>query len=277
MKNKNVDKLGRTFGIELEFVSKLSAEAIIREARDKGIDLRATYYSDKSNQWRIKPDSSINSDREYYYSHELVTPICKTIGDLAKLNKLLKIIKPHSKVNWSTGYHIHWDVSDLGVDNFRKLLKLYMKYEQAVDGLLPHSRKNGNRYCKNVTQAWYQLPECFKTMNKQKTMSRLCSNTYFGERTYKLNTTNYFAYGTVEFRGHSGTLNIDKIVAWLCLTNAFINYAVNMRGAVVHDDDRADTYTTRQMINDFKKKSLLSKKTVAFLRKRHNVIKREVA
>ena len=279
----NLDDM-KTFGVEVEFISQHSrtfiADKIIQET---GIDVVLASYSDKNHRrWRLKTDSSI---RTRDYAMELVTPILKGEDDMLKLRDVMSVIGEYGTVNITCGLHVHIGIDDLETSEYRKLLKLWLKYENACDMLLPTSRRSGNAYCRSNlgctmdTDYGYTLMQSFKTLNGRKSVRGLagsCRGHTFGQKYTKLNTAHYWSQGTVEFRSHSGTVNKDKVDHWVRLTQAFVMTAQNCRGTNINASATTGTYRTKVMLADFYKKGFINKSTVRFYKARYKELNNEI-
>ena len=238
----------RRFGVEIELLSRLSIETLTSVFNDKlnehGIEFRQASWNDRSNQWRIKTDSSLNSTRAYD-GCEIVTPILKGQEGFNQLHKLLLTIQEINRnadrlgeapvffMNQSCGLHVHWGVSDWRIKHFRNLFKRYCKFESSIDSIMPPSRRRSNNtYCESLLDkifptARYEdgenAEQIFRSIDRCRN-ARQISN-MVGTRYVKLNIESFWNHGTIEFRHHSGTFDITKIVAWLFLTGAMVKAA----------------------------------------------------
>ena len=77
----NLDE-GRRYGVELEFICTMSKANLARKIyAQTGQNILCTYYSDKTNRWKLKDDTSVSGRGEYRYGMEFVTPILKGEDD----------------------------------------------------------------------------------------------------------------------------------------------------------------------------------------------------
>lgn len=280
----NLDNM-KTFGVEVEFVSRLDRREIgdlIYEATGTYIEM-ASYSNKDHTKWRLKTDSSVSA--RGMYAMELVTPILKGEADMQKLRDVMTVIGDYGTVNITCGLHVHVGIDDLDANQYRKLLKLWLKYENACDMLLPESRRSRNQYCRSNLGSvsdemyGYTLMQSFKTLNGAKSVRGLagsCRGHTFGQKYTKLNTAHYWSQGTVEFRSHSGTTNKDKVDHWVRLTQAFVAVAENCRGTNINESADNKTYSTKMMLRDFYKKGYISKETVKFYKARYKELNNEI-
>jgi len=137
-------------------------------------------------------------------------------------------------VNNSCGLHVHVGIGHLTVDQIRRLAKAYSRYEPALDKLLPRSRR-GNRasYARsNFTtirtisgRMGSDLTGHHANLDAASTVGEIRRVAQPGGRYSKMNLQCYESKTTVEFRGHTGTLNFRKIDGWASLLAAMVKMA----------------------------------------------------
>ena len=258
----------RRYGVEVEFICSISKEHLARIIyQETGIDILCTYYSDKSNKWKLKDDASIRSEVNYGYAMELVTPILHGEDDMEKLRQVLDICDTYGKVNRTCGVHVHVDITDEQALPLRRLMKFFAKYENAINYLLPQSRRGWeNGYCRDSFQDTANLVDVYKYLNG-KSLRRLIDNMYFCGRG-KWNFKNYWRHGSIENRAHSGTLNKWKIDSWVRLTQGMVHVALNNRGETVRQNDTTKTYTTKAFLDNLYKKGGIDRSVKKFYKTR---------
>lgn len=257
----------RTFGVEIELLSRYGYETLSTILTEKlgphGMSFRQASWNDRSNRWRVKSDSSLSAPRGYT-GIEIVTPVLQGQEGYDKLELLLKLFadinlrasqlgeEPVFKINASCGLHVHWGVSDWRIKHFRNLFKRYCKFEYAIDKIMPNSRRRNNgRYCESVvdrfTSTQYvevvQMEQAFREIDRTRSARKLQQK--IGTRYVKLNIESFWTHGTIEFRHHSGSFDLQKITAWLFLTGSMVKAADAMRGI------RAGSVAPEKMANKF--------------------------
>ena len=224
----------RTFGIEIEFfgVSKHDAAQAIKD--ETGIECRGEYYNHETQDyWKIVSDASVD-----YEGLELVSPPLAGDEGLKELENVLEALNgAGAEVNRSCGIHVHHDVNDYELRNFKQLLGLYIRYEPAIDELFPKSRrKNNNRYCRTFSPAnnrgyggrrTKRDPHNMVDRIKRADCIQDMTSSVVGSKYFKLNFNSYRKYGTVEFRQHSGSTDYRKLSSWIFLTQAMVERAGN--------------------------------------------------
>lgn len=263
----NLDN-ARRYGIEVEFICSISKEDLARKIYlATGQDILCTYYSDKTNRWRLKDDSSIRTEVGYAYGMELVTPILHGEDDMQKMREILDVCDTYGKVNRSTGVHVHIDITDEQELPLRRIMKFFAKYEKAINYLLPVSRRGDNNgYCRDSFNNGTDLYRVFGHLNG-KSIRGLLNSRYFCGRG-KWNFQNYWRQGTIENRAHSGTLSAWKVDNWVRLTQGIVHVAINSRGETIRRGDTTETYTTKTFLDNLYKKKGIDRVTKKFYIKR---------
>lgn len=183
------DAIGRWRSIEFELVFK-SKEA----CEEFGYAVRA---AGLTNYVTIQDDASIkrNSYDLTGVPHEIV--LSYRVGDEDAVRSFCKCLRGRAYVNQSCGTHFHIDARNL---DEKKVTEYGNRLAQAVPALrllLPRDRRE-NKFCqKNINTT---DTECV--------------------RPYKYAFINLAAYNkhkTIEVRGHSGTINAEKILNWIRL------------------------------------------------------------
>lgn len=213
----------RTFGVEIEFLypSRIRIESIIEAMKSKGLNVCSGSRNDKfKNSWKFTNDGSVTAGNEPNYNggYEIVSPVLKGKEGLEQL-KTVSIILSHFKcrVNSSCGCHIHFGVTNETVNStnvqhfFRNLTAIYSNYQNDINKILPHSRRN-NSYCYALPQSEYS-----RLKNLQKNFEMDDLNFLYLDRRRVVNLDAWQKHGTVEFRQHSGTFNYNKIKFWVTI------------------------------------------------------------
>ena len=157
----------RTFGVEFELtiniIPNLYTEQDICEIMMKSNNLpcQSAKYSDKDVKpyWKVKPDSSIACpwDRKRCFAYELVSPVLSGNGGLHQIYKQVEAMRPYKpSADYSSGFHVHVYIGkeskgNLKLENLKKILQNFIKYEQVFDSIMPRTRRGSiNGYCKSI-------------------------------------------------------------------------------------------------------------------------------
>ncbi len=230
----------RTFGIEIEAYG-VSRRALTTALSQAGINIQNEAYNHNTRSyWKIVNDGSIRGIDGF----ELVSPpLCGEAG-LNEIRTVCRVLAQlGARVNKSCGLHVHHHAPDFKPRHFQNLVAFYTKAEDQIDRVMPNSRRaSNNRYCGTM---------------KRFNADRLFDNS----RYHKLNLNSYYRYGTVEFRHHSGTIEADKIINWVELTQRMVLrakkrvtaynghsltwYDVKQALGLVHNPDNSDLRLAR--------------------------------
>lgn len=291
----NLNNLKR-FGVEVEFLASLNASEVIRAIKAEyksqtGMTLRLlkASYSDKSNEWRIKPDVSVGGSG--LYGHELVTPILEGEDDLAKLLKVVAIIKTiGGTTNKSCGIHVHVDLgrvngsgnarTSINRKQMKMLMKMIAKFEGAMNTLIPASRRGRARWCQDAFEAGTPLSAIWDTLkierltNTQDLIDSFSSRAS-GNKYMKWSFAPYWRHKTVECRAHSGSLDVAKIENWVRLIQAIVDYAIESRYILFADGATNKTYTHKDLLRSLLQRGSIDAATSRFYHKRFKTLNPE--
>jgi hypothetical protein len=211
----------RTFGVEIEFVG--DRDIVAWEINATGLRCEIESYNHCTRpHWKIVSDSSVHATgRQSGSGWELVSPILKGQDGLEQIKKVCQAMKQAgAAVNVTCGLHVHHDARDFNVDTFKNIVKIYARFETTIDTLVAPSRRgNENTYCQTLQGV--DMDRLLKQTNINGIRN------IYGGRYHKLNLDSYITHGTVEFRQHQGTIDADKIINWIKLTQAMVQRAVD--------------------------------------------------
>ena len=194
------------------FKSVSAREAFGYAVRNAGLSEYVTIQEDKS----IK----LNQHDLTGVTNEIV--ISYRTGDEDAVRKFCKCLKGRAYVNWSCGTHFHFDMRHLRQDD----VVLYgNRLAQAVPVLrllLPKDRRD-NKYCK-------------KTINTINTECVMPHKYAF------INLAAYNKHKTMEIRGHSGTIDAEKILNWIKLCEQIMLTELPEPPQVLTIDQLINTY-----------------------------------
>lgn len=210
-----------TFGAEFEVILPpryTHASAGIELSRIAGLTVRPSRrgeaVSRTSQDFRIVNDGSV---RGAGVAAEFVSPILKGQEGLDKITRFAQALAQiGATVNQSCGYHVHVGGFRPELPFFKNLVKIYAKFELAIDTVMPASRRGpGPTYCKTVRRVNAAQLEAATSVNAIiRAVTGLADHDY-GRRFYKLNLASFEKHSTVEFRQHAGTVDAAKATAWI--------------------------------------------------------------
>lgn len=215
----------RKFGIEIEAYG-VSATMVASVLTAAGVNTVVEGYNHATREhWKIVSDASLRGLPDAF---ELVSPVLQGQAGLdavAKAGEVLVLLG--AKVNKACGLHVHVDARDLTVKQVGNVCKMFGKYENCFDQLVPASRRN-NRFCDSILGG-RTIEQLFAACDSSKTVAELRSNVNSFSRYRKLNLESLERHGTVEFRQHSGTVEAAKMVEWVKLVTGFVVEATSAK------------------------------------------------
>ncbi len=211
--------MNRKFGIEIEAYG-VSRTELKRALEAAGIPVTIDTRTSQATSWKITTDGSINGTETF----ELVSPVLSGEQGLEDLKKVCQVLKrKNAKINKSCGLHVHVEVADFQVNDWKNLLINYLVLENEIDSFLPVSRRsNNNNFCKSLK---------LSTLEQAKTKIQNCSTLVdmqtqvYNNRYYKVNLHSYRKFRTVEFRHHAGSVEFEKISNWVLFVMRLTNFS----------------------------------------------------
>lgn len=176
----------RSIEFELIFKSNVAENAFVMFVRNNKLH----------NDITIKNDGSLNGFEPGEVPREIVVTYRK--GNESVVEKVCEALKPLARVNSTCGTHVHFDMRHKTESEATTYGKRVARWINALRSILPRSRRE-NYYC-----------------------SAAINNVYGGSRYSFVNLHAYRKYGTLEIRGHSGTINAKKILNWIKLCDAIM-------------------------------------------------------
>ena len=215
----------RNFGIDLEMFVSGGQSVVARALREEGLDAQVMGWGEHTNgpntNWHVTTDGSLGS---YSTGVEVVSPILKGDEGMEQIRKVtIALEKVNARVNKETGFHVHVEARGMlnDVKWAKTLVQMYSKYEHVIDAFMPASRKRNNAYYANTMVQNSHMKSWFKTLDESKD-DRNARNFWRSHFTHgsngkyhKVNFAPLWSQETVEFRQHSGTVEFNKISAWV--------------------------------------------------------------
>lgn len=231
-----------TFGVEIEaavssnlvrsqdnmgMATRMAVQAAMRR---QGFAAHVAGYNDHLAQrvdWKIKSDGSLGN---YAETAELVSPVLKGADGFANLRKVATWA---TETGWTIrsvcGLHVHIGVPHWTPAHFRRLARLYRKYEAVIDSFMAPSRRGprgGNGFACSLVFNDADLDRA-TTINRIANVVAGGGANGSGSKYRKLNMLAYAVHGTVEFRHHQGTTDPVKIERWVKFCMRMVNACEN--------------------------------------------------
>ena len=237
----------RNYGIEIEFSWNgrcPNYATIARAITEAGVPCEAQGYNHTTARtWKIVPDGSVSN------GGELVSPILNGLDGKEQLRTVLRAIKElGAKTDRSCGIHVHHDAGDMNGKALANVAELYKTYEPVIDLFISEARRSSanHPYCgsmNNNRTDYYAIGSHrayanFSVASSQDLKTRLIQGDYAnGLRGLSVGRVNvnfsaYLRHGTVEFRQHQSSLNVNKIWSWVVFTQTIMTVAKSHRGKI---------------------------------------------
>ena len=168
--------------------------------------------------WRTTEDGSLRDGGKEYISWILHEEAVGTA--LAGLYTILSLIKPAPRFSWRTSIHVHLNVRNFTIEEFLKLLLLYLAFEKVLFRFVGGEREKSN-FCVPLHQS--SLMETFRNFCNRRT--GVGGMHLQWEKYSALNLSRLSDYGTVEFRHMPGTWEVSKLHLWIGMILSLSNAA----------------------------------------------------
>jgi hypothetical protein len=248
----------RKYGIEIEFSWNgrcPSFNTIAQAITDAGVPCSAINgYSQSIHHtaptWKIVPDGSVTN------GGELVSPILSGLDGKEQLRTVLRVIKGMgAKTDRSCGIHVHHDAYDLNGKQLANIAELYKSHEAIIEQFVAASRRReaGPQYCgtmnTNIPYFENASQRVFRNINGDSPMTDKDSfiRSISPGRYNNVNYQAYLRHGTVEFRQHHSSLNVNKIWTWVVFTQTIMTVAKSHRGKITGRTVNTGPAHTRQL------------------------------
>ena len=210
--------MSRRFGVEIEFLSTITAQQAITSLTAAGIRVESEGYPHRTTpHWKVVRDGSCG--------YELVSPVLEGEAGLEEVRIAASALEAAgAKVDKRCGLHVHFDARSMNLKAVKNLFKLWLKFEDVLDTFQPPSRRGtANNYCltnldHSIIDAGNHRSQClgmFRKIDLCKNMEQM--KALYPSRYRKLNIHSYFRHQTLEVRHHSGTTSPEKITNWVRL------------------------------------------------------------
>ena len=193
-----------------------------------GIDARVEGYNHETRTWwKVTSDGSLGHTRlgSGGNNGECVSPILRGREGIATLRKVCKVMRDAgARVDVSCGTHVHHDARDFGIDEIRGVVDVYSALRSTIDTMMPASRRSYGE-ARQWSLPWNSLHRgILASARSIADLHDLAPAHGRGRipRYHDVNVCAHERYGSIEFRQAAGTLNADRILAWLDVTGAMV-------------------------------------------------------
>ena len=197
---------------------------------NKDIEFKYLYPTIKNDysKWVIVEDNTIISKNDNEIGFEIVSPIL-SLNKVLEIHKVLSSIKKLPIIiNNTCGFHVHVSKSyKLELNNIKNIIKNYIIFENVIDLFHDKSRIN-NFYCKSISENnnfkyLKSISRKINRINHIKSLNDLINLINEDSKCFKVNLNSLITKGTIEFRQHISTINIDDIFNWIFFITLFVD------------------------------------------------------
>jgi len=216
MNNEKLDQIASTMlprqiGIELELLIPTPTFNEVVTALQSVVEFKEERYNHVTKTWwKLVPDHSLHASSAWKVCEIVSPPLLP--NELFKQTKLICEVLERfgASVNQSCGFHVHHDGAKFTPKRLQYAVNLIVKSEQAIDCMMPKSRRGDSRWCKSNKEVLNT------SINHDLGLVR--EGDHYRYR--RLNLTSFLRHGTLEYRQHAGTIELEKIVLWVAFTQA---------------------------------------------------------
>lgn len=177
------------------------------------------------NGWKFVRDGSLrNNGVEYVFRNP--------IGGMSACNRLTNLEDKLSETSFlhslRTSVHVHVDARDMTWDQVKKLLVAYAIAEPYLFSVCGAHRAD-NIYALSLYRGQHQVSQLCDILEDGHTSINQKWTKYTA-----LNLTALSTFGSLEFRGHSGTCSADVLINWINHLLKLKEYALSPETSVDH-------------------------------------------
>lgn len=180
---------------------------------DVGIEIEVEGYDfpeGVDNRWNITVDGSLRGEnREFVFKKPLLIADVKPA--LAALAKNMKDAGTITSFSFRTSVHVHVNCQDLTYTQYLNFLYTYFLLEEPLMTFCGKARK-GNRFCLRLQDAEGMLDTYHMLFKTLETGLEYIPADQVRYSAMNIEATNKF--GSLEFRGMSGCLDVERITTW---------------------------------------------------------------
>lgn len=221
-------------GRSLPTKDALNPNSIFRSNSYVGIEIETESTSrslgDGLESWQVVSEGSVDG-----YELVLKEPMCgdKLYLALHELLGLSRSLDPVRTFTERTSNHIHIDVSDMTYVQFINFLTLSVMFEQVLYKYVAPHRSN-NHFCwsfldcQSLVDRVKQVNNTARNGSPRDVMNAFEHHFSAGSTKYSgINLSSVSRYGSLEFRMHEGTMDVNAIIRWINILLTMKEYAMD--------------------------------------------------
>lgn len=202
-----------------------------RAEGDVGIEIEvegARFPEQVPPQWRSDVDGSLRGEsREFILAKPI--PFKQVKKALTDLEECLKAAKTKLTFSFRTSVHVHINVQDLNMIQYQNFLYTYLLLEEPLMTYCGRERK-GNRFCLRLQDAEGMLESFLPIFRDHEVGLKNVPNNQVRYSAVNIEATK--KYGSLEFRGMRGNLDVETLDTWVSALHQLRDYAVKMESPV---------------------------------------------
>jgi hypothetical protein len=224
----------RSFGVEIEFkdLSREQACRVVEEVTAQDHVPMLEYHGRTCQccgrrvsgftKWKVERDGSVSVGS---YGGEVITPILRGEEGLEQLRAVMRALREAgATVDRSCGMHVHVSVQDLSNSARAELVRQWYRHHDTFDRFIAKYRtKQGYDEGDGASYRSFCPRASHHEWDDQASAMERSGRFGYTDKYRSLNLTPYAKYGTLEFRGHQGSLNGRKASNWVRLLVGFID------------------------------------------------------
>jgi hypothetical protein len=191
--------------------------------------------------WHVVDDGSLrNSGREFILTYRAhggnYTPVrgLDFVTALDDWKKWLAVyIEKYAapQTTKRTSIHVHVDVREMDVDQISRLILLYATFEPTLFALMNNGREE-EIYCMPFSKNWGGKVRASGIINNSNSGSQVHAALHNAQKYESMNIHSIVQRGSIEFRIHHGTTDIEEMIRWvnilLCLRRAAMDENIQL-------------------------------------------------
>jgi hypothetical protein len=133
-------------------------------------------------------------------------------------------------------FHVYIDITDFDVNRMRRLFILYHYFEHVIDDFMPVTRRrNNNKLLRSLRVGYFGEIAKADSFMKVIRVMRLEQGKFISDQRYKLNPSDIFRLGVVEFKHQGSTFNKKRMHMWIRTCMAFVEESARIKFSEIRD------------------------------------------
>jgi hypothetical protein len=193
------------------------------------IPVSSRFYSDYNDKlpslggfWKVVKDGSLREGTEFVFSGPLVgANITAALSSMTAFLSAFRANRKPAKITDRCSVHVHLDVRDLDDKELCNLILLYILVERVLFFFINPERIKNN-YCRPLTDSAFKyvyrdiMTRTSGLDRSEDRVDAVISAIHSSADKYSaLNILPVVKYGSVEFRHHKGTTDMDAVLKWI--------------------------------------------------------------